>query len=85
MFYTFTWRARRPHARRARGDGESGPRTDARPQGKGGKRRKPGAKRERGEMKPKVYKAGPEAGKREKKIDPDNPFAAALMALKEKK
>ncbi len=88
VFYTFTWRARRPHARRARGDGESGPRADARPQGKGGKRRKPGkpgAKRERGEMKPKVYKAGPEAGKREKKIDPDNPFAAALMALKEKK
>ena len=88
VFYTFTWRAKRPHVRRARSDGESGQRADARPQGKGGKRRKPGkpgAKRPRDDMKPKVYKAGPEAGKREKKIDPDNPFAAALMALKEKK
>ncbi len=88
VFYIFTWRPRRPGARRARGDEEGGERGEARPQGKGGKRRKPGkpgARRARDDTKPKTYRAGPGKGGKEKEIDPDNPFAAALMALKDKK
>ncbi|MDC0739651.1 helicase-related protein [Cognatishimia sp. SS12] len=85
VFYTFTWggRANRQNNRRA----PQGGRRDGAPgQGKpGGKPRgKPGAK---GKGKPrqdgaKKFSARPP--KKEKAIDPDNPFAAALMGLKTK-
>ena len=79
VFYTFTWgrnpRAGAGHQRRG-GD---------RPQGKGrpnqkGKRGGPKGDKPRGGQK---FSAKPP--KPEKKIDPDNPFAAALMGLKDSK
>ena len=84
VFYTFTWAGR---ARGAQGRGkprkgaESAPRGDARkPKGKG---RPKGPKPPR-EDKAKTFSAGPERGKGRDRIDPDNPFAAALMGLKDK-
>ncbi len=79
VFYTFRWggmaRAKpaRPQGRDAgQGAGKGKPR--GKPQGKGkGPRRNDGAK---------TYQARP--ARKEKKIDPDNPFAAALMGLKDK-
>ena len=74
VFFTFTW------GRPARAKN-----TGARPKGKGAPRgKRPGGRQDRG--------AGGEGGKNfsakppkpEKKIDPDNPFAAALMGLKDK-
>ena len=58
-----------------------------RPRGKGGKPGgKPGGRRDdrggKGGNKPKTFQARPP--KKEKAIDPDNPFAAALMGLKDK-
>jgi ATP-dependent RNA helicase SUPV3L1/SUV3 len=81
VFYTFTW-GRPPRAagqpNRRAGGGE-------RPQGKGkpgqkGKRSGPRADKDKG---PQKFSARPP--KPEKKIDPDNPFAAALMGLKDNK
>ncbi|CUH63786.1 Superfamily II RNA helicase [Thalassovita gelatinovora] len=89
VFYTFTW-GRRSQGNRARG-GRGRPQQD-RDQAKGGG--KP-----RGKGKPRDAKSrdgkpggGPKGGKsyqarppkKEKPIDPDNPFAAALMGLKTK-
>ncbi|MFK7938258.1 MAG: helicase-related protein [Roseovarius sp.] len=81
VFYTFTWAAR-PRGNRqgqgqGRGDGQQ--RQGGKPRGKG----KPG---QQGKGKPrdtgaKTYSAKP---KKQDKIDPDNPFAAALMGLKDK-
>ncbi|MEM8849213.1 MAG: helicase-related protein [Pseudomonadota bacterium] len=74
IFYTFTWAPRRQQTRGPRRDGQ-----DDRPQRKG----KPKGKGPKGPRKdggPKTYEAKP---KREKAIDPDNPFAA-LAALKNK-
>ena len=79
-FYIFTWgRAPRSHnngPRRATGD---------RPQGKGkpGGRGKKGAARADKGGKPQSQSARP--SRTEKPIDPDNPFAAALMGLKDNK
>ena len=75
VFYTFTWA------------GNRGPRKDARPQG-GKPRGKPKGKPGKGKPKrepqgAKSYQARPP--KKEKQIDPDNPFAAALMGLKDQK
>jgi ATP-dependent RNA helicase SUPV3L1/SUV3 len=53
-----------------------------RPQGKG-KPRREGGGAPGGAGKAKFYEARPP--KKEKKIDPDNPFAAALMGLKDRK
>ncbi|WP_299736087.1 helicase-related protein [uncultured Roseobacter sp.] len=82
VFYTFTWgRAARPagHANK-RGS------TD-RPQGKG--KGKPGGKGKRGGPRSDKGQGGQKFSARppkpEKKIDPDNPFAAALMGLKDTK
>ncbi|WP_112323949.1 helicase-related protein [Oceanibium sediminis] len=79
VFYTFTWapprRAGRPQPQRGKGGGKPG--GGAKPRGKGPKGR--------GGVKPQGaqnHSAPPP--RREKKIDPDNPFAA-LMALKDKK
>jgi len=83
-FFTFTWGG---FGRKQAG----GPRNQGRPQGKGDgarNRAKPqgrkGAKRpdQGGAGKPKKFQARPP--KKEKPIDPDNPFAAALMGLKDK-
>ncbi|MBE1282570.1 MAG: disulfide oxidoreductase [Rhodobacteraceae bacterium] len=90
VFYTFTWgRARQTNQRggqrrdggREAGAGRGKPRQDGKPQGKG--RGKPQGKK--GGRPPqqgsKTYSSRPP--KKEKAIDPDNPFAAALMGLKE--
>ncbi|MGB8621725.1 MAG: disulfide oxidoreductase, partial [Paracoccaceae bacterium] len=73
VFYTFTWAPRRQGGK-PRGD---------RPQGKGRPRKgKPGDKRPE-KQGGKTYQARPP--RKEKPIDPDNPFAAALMGLKDRK
>ncbi|MBN2906800.1 MAG: disulfide oxidoreductase [Rhodobacteraceae bacterium] len=77
VFYTFTWAPRRKPAGRPRGE---------RPQAKGGKPK--GKGRQGGKPagpradKPREFEARPP--RKEKQIDPDNPFAAALMGLKTK-
>ncbi|SDE45859.1 helicase-related protein [Limimaricola pyoseonensis] len=88
-FYTFTWAGRGQRRgreggegkgrRQAKGDGAPRGAKGGKPQGKGksdGKRR--GDKPERGD-KPRQFSSQPQ---REKKIDPDNPFAAALAGFK---
>jgi ATP-dependent RNA helicase SUPV3L1/SUV3 len=91
-FYTFTWGHTRHGAPRPQGQ-----RSGGKPQGKGaaqGKPRgkpqgkpqgKPHGKRQgdRPQQGAKVFSARPQ--KPEKKIDPDNPFAAALMGLRDSK
>lgn len=79
VFYTFTWAGNR--------GGNRGPRRQGgeRPQGKkGGKPKGKGPRRDggKGGSEPKNFAARPP--KKEKAIDPDNPFAAALMGLKDK-
>ncbi|MEX5727086.1 ATP-dependent RNA helicase SUPV3L1/SUV3 [Rhodovulum iodosum] len=76
VFFTFSWAPRRKGGRPPRRD---------KPEGKGrGPKGKPGAKGKRPprEDKPKSFEARPP--RKEKPIDPDNPFAAALMGLKDK-
>ncbi|HHL22301.1 MAG TPA: disulfide oxidoreductase [Aliiroseovarius sp.] len=89
VFYTFTWggfgaRSRGKGARRG-GAEAAGATKDARPQRgqRKGQRKsgKPGGRSDGG-GKPRAYQARPP--KKEQKIDPDNPFAAALMGLKDK-
>lgn len=74
VFYTFTWAARARSAnRQSQGQGRK-------PKGKG----KPGGKgkaKPRQEDAPKGYSSKPQ---KKDRIDPDNPFAAALMGLKDK-
>ncbi|MEM7645075.1 MAG: disulfide oxidoreductase, partial [Pseudomonadota bacterium] len=73
IFYTFTWAPRR-QARGPRRDHQGDrPQRKGKPKGKG-------PKPPRKDSGPKTYEAKP---KREKAIDPDNPFAA-LAALKDK-
>ncbi|WP_299884830.1 helicase-related protein [uncultured Ruegeria sp.] len=81
LFYTFTWGRQRPANRAPRRDQRQG-------QGKG----KPRGKPQDGRGKPQSKKGGKPQGaktfssrpaKKEKAIDPDNPFAAALMGLKD--
>ncbi|WP_212523955.1 helicase-related protein [Actibacterium sp. MT2.3-13A] len=79
VFYTFTWAPRRPgKPRQDRGE---------RPQGKGRGKPKGKGKRAPEEAgaggKPRSFQARPP--RKEKAIDPDNPFAAALMGLKDRK
>ncbi|MCG7491944.1 helicase-related protein [Thalassobius sp. Cn5-15] len=89
VFFTFTWGARRNQGgnrgrgRNERGGDRGGERGErkggGKPRGKGGKPRGDG--KGRGAPKgAKSYEARPP--KKEKAIDPDNPFAAALMGLK---
>jgi ATP-dependent RNA helicase SUPV3L1/SUV3 len=86
VFYTFTWgrsqnRARPQGGGRRQGQGQapggkgSNPRGDARRERKG----KPAPQQD----KSKSFSARPP--RKEKQIDPDNPFAAALMGLRDKK
>ena len=73
VFYTFTWAGRGPRksagAATGRGDKPKGKRQGGKPKGKGG------------QHKPQNFSSAP---KREKKVDPDNPFAAALAGFKAK-
>ena len=87
VFYTFTWGGNRGGNRNAgrgpRREGGERPqgKKGGKPQGKkGGKPRRDGGK---GDNQPKTFSARPP--RKEKPIDPDNPFAAALMGLKDKK
>jgi ATP-dependent RNA helicase SUPV3L1/SUV3 len=69
VFYTFTW-GRKPKPK------QNAPRREGAPRGKG----KPkGGKNRPDQNKAKSFQARPE---KKDKIDPDNPFAAALMGLK---
>ena len=75
VFYTFTW-AGRGQKRGQQGGGqrrENGERKGGKPKGRGPK--KGGGER----SKPQTFEARP---KKEKQIDPDNPFAAALAGFK---
>jgi ATP-dependent RNA helicase SUPV3L1/SUV3 len=83
VFFTFRWGGNRPNKR-----GGQAPRGRDRPQGGKGKpkgKRKDGGKPQRGGdgQKGKTFSAKPP--RKEKPIDPDNPFAAALMGLKDGK
>ncbi len=87
VFYTFTWAPRRsPKGDRPRreGQGGGGRRDGNRNDGgkrEGGKPRQKGKGRPDRAERPKNFEARPP---KEKKIDPDNPFAAALMGFKVK-
>ncbi|MEZ5887390.1 MAG: helicase-related protein [Paracoccaceae bacterium] len=75
-------RAPRPEGekREDRPRGDRKERRDGRPDHKGGPKGKPG--RDRREDQPRQFEA--KAPRRETRIDPDNPFAAALMGLRDK-
>ncbi|MBV2358203.1 disulfide oxidoreductase [Thalassococcus sp. CAU 1522] len=85
LYFTFTWGGNRggqgrKDQRPRRDDHRSDkPRGKGKPKGKGGPKGDRGAKGDRG---PRNFEARPP--RREKPIDPDNPFAAALMGLKDK-
>ena len=88
VFYTFTWggRAARPERaarppRDKRREGGKPAEGGERPRGKGGKKDRHKGKKPDGGEKPKAFEARPQ---REKRIDPDNPFAAALAGFKTK-
>ncbi len=68
VFYTFTWGGRAARPARPQNDR---PRAKGKPKGKG--------KPQGGGNKPQSFQAKP---KKEKQIDPDNPFAAALAGFK---
>ena len=81
VYYTFTWgRAPRQGGGKPRGErnarGGGAPKGKGRGGPKGGKGK--GPRREQG---PKTFQSRPE---KKDRIDPDNPFAAALMGLKDK-
>ena len=73
-FYTFTWGARAPRNQGRRPQGDGKPRAKGKPDGQARGKGKP---QNRG---PQAVSARPP--KPEKKIDPDNPFAAALSGFK---
>ena len=78
VFFTFTWGRKPPNRQGGK------PRGQGRPQGDKprGKPKGKGPRRDGGGQKAKNFSARPP--KKEKAIDPDNPFAAALMGLKTK-
>ena len=79
MYYIFTW------ARSGRGG--NNPRRNAggeKPKGRG-KPRKGGPRGDKGEKGGKAQNFSARPPRKEKQIDPDNPFAAALMGLKDNK
>jgi ATP-dependent RNA helicase SUPV3L1/SUV3 len=78
VFYTFTWGRKAPSRQGNKPHGQGRPQGDkprGKPKGKG-------PRRDGGPQKAKNFSARPP--KKEKAIDPDNPFAAALMGLKTK-
>ncbi len=86
VFYTFNWMRRPARERPQQREGAGRPQGQGKPGKKPGARRgnkpgnKPGDKPQQGS---KSFSARPP--KKEKPIDPDNPFAAALMGLKDNK
>ena len=74
VFFTFTWAGNR--ANQQRRDKPQGKGQGGKPRGKGKPKR-----REDGNDKPRSFEARP---KKKDTIDPDNPFAQALMGLKDK-
>ncbi|SES15482.1 ATP-dependent RNA helicase SUPV3L1/SUV3 [Tranquillimonas rosea] len=79
VFYTFAWVGTRQRNQGGRREGKPGQnRSKAKQGAKPGKQ----GKRPPREDKPKNYQSKP--ARKEKQIDPDNPFAAALMGLKDK-
>jgi ATP-dependent RNA helicase SUPV3L1/SUV3 len=86
VFFTFTWGGNRGNQQRRGGgkprrDGQDNARGGDRPRGKGKPKGKGGPKGG-GDRGAKSFSSRPP--KKEKAIDPDNPFAAALMGLKDK-
>ena len=80
VFYTFTWAPRNPRGARPQ-QGKQG-KPQGKPRGKPGKPKgKGGPKDKPHEDRAKSFAAKPE---KKDRIDPDNPFAAALMGLKTK-
>ncbi|MGC8201953.1 helicase-related protein [Aliiroseovarius sp. PTFE2010] len=77
VFYTFTWGGNRGN----RGPRREGGRAQDKPQGRKPKPQGAKGKGPRRDQGPKRFEAKP---KKDKGIDPDNPFAAALMGLKDK-
>jgi ATP-dependent RNA helicase SUPV3L1/SUV3 len=73
VYYTFTWAPRAPRGNRPAQGGRGKP--QGKPKGKGGPKSKPREESTRN------FSSKPE---KKDKIDPDNPFAAALMGLKTK-
>ncbi len=78
VFYTFTWGGR---TARNQGEGRGKPRGTGKPRDKSGKPGKPRKGQPRPEQGAKSFSTRPE---KKDRIDPDNPFAAALMGLKTK-
>ncbi|MEO0945329.1 MAG: hypothetical protein AAFY06_10875, partial [Pseudomonadota bacterium] len=72
VFYTFTWGGNRSGQQNQQRRGKPQGKKSGKPKGKG----KPG-----GGNKPRNFESRPP---KKDKIDPDNPFAAALMGLKTK-
>jgi ATP-dependent RNA helicase SUPV3L1/SUV3 len=80
VFYTFTWGGNRT----ARGGEQGQRRGNDKPRGKG-KPRKGGPRGDKGARGGKAQNFSAKPPRKEKQIDPDNPFAAALMGLKDNK
>ncbi|MDJ0857599.1 MAG: helicase-related protein [Dinoroseobacter sp.] len=80
VFYTFRWapKPRRESGRGGRPQGKGQGKPGGKPQGKGRRGGPKGGPRHNG---PKTYQSRPD--RKKDKIDPDNPFAAALMGLKD--
>ena len=88
VFYTFTWGGNRQQNRgrgepRGKGARPQGKSDQGRPQGKGKGKGKPKGKGQPRDQGGQKFSAKPP--RKEKAIDPDNPFAAALMGLKDDK
>ena len=78
-FYTFKWIANKINNRRANKDKQAMPKD--RETGKSNNKKKPNKKQRLKSDQPKSFESRPE---KSKKIDPDNPFAAALMDFSKK-
>ncbi|SMY08689.1 helicase-related protein [Flavimaricola marinus] len=84
VFYTFTWGGRGQRREQNAGQRRGKPQGNADNRGKGDRPKGKGKGKPRGEKssnKPQSFEAKP---RREKQIDPDNPFAAALSGFKPK-
>ena len=90
VFYTFTWGGNRANPRQRQGQGQGqGQKAGQgqaqgreRPQGQRGKPKGKPRQKPEGGQKPRSFEARPP--RKEKPIDPDNPFAQALMGLRDK-
>jgi ATP-dependent RNA helicase SUPV3L1/SUV3 len=79
VFYTFTWGGNRAPRREGKPEGRQGGKPRGKGKPKGDRKGKPGGAR--GEGGGRSFESRPPKTDR---IDPDNPFAAALMGLKTK-